>query len=175
MLHGQIIVTMDEYTRRRLRTIGLLLALLGLLAMLVPGFTGLALSVLLAVVLILAGLLTGYLTWSSYRRRGLGGVKAAIFLILGLLILFYPQAGTAALGLMLIVYFLMSGTASLFLALELRPLPGWGWTLVNALASIGLAVIFIAGWPFQSHWMVGLLVGVSLFLDGLALWMLSRA
>jgi uncharacterized membrane protein HdeD (DUF308 family) len=46
---------------------------------------------------------------------------------------------------------------------------GWIWTLINGIISLVLAVIFLASWPFGSVWLVGLLVGVSLIIDGLAL------
>ena len=175
MYHTQIFIQMDEPTRKRLRNIGLLMMLMGLVVIALPGFTGLAISVLIAILLILAGALSAYVTWSSYNTQGLGWMKSIILLVLGLLILFYPQAGTAAIGLMLIVYFLMDGFANVILSLELRPLPGWGWTLLNGVVSLILAVIFIGGWPFNSHWLVGLMVGISLLLDGIALLMLALA
>jgi uncharacterized membrane protein HdeD (DUF308 family) len=34
-----------------------------------------------------------------------------------------------------------------------------------------MAIFFIVGWPFSSLYLVGLLVGFSLFFDGLALLM----
>jgi uncharacterized membrane protein HdeD (DUF308 family) len=175
MYQAQLILSMDEPTRRRLRNIGLLLVLLGVAGIIVPSVLGLAISLLIAVLLILAGILSGYLAWSSYNRSGLGWMKSIILLALGLLIAFYPQAGTAAIGLVLIIYFLMDGFANVVLSLELRPLPGWGWTLFNGIVSLVLAAVFIGGWPFSSHWLVGLLVGISLLLDGLALLMLASA
>ena len=175
MYKAQLLITMNETTRRRLRNIGLLLALTGLAGIIVPGVMGLAISLLIAVLLILAGVLSGYVAWTSYNRSGLGWMKSIILIVLGLLIAFHPQAGTAAIGLVLIIYFLMDGFANVALSLELKPLPGWGWTLVNGIVSLILAIVFIGGWPFSTHWLVGLLVGISLLLDGLALLMLASA
>ncbi|RTZ72546.1 MAG: hypothetical protein DSZ00_08175 [Gammaproteobacteria bacterium] len=175
MYETRLLITMDEHTRRRLRNTGLLLVLIGIGGIIVPSIMGLAISLLIAALLILAGILSGYVAWSSYNRAGSGWLKSIILVVLGLLIAFYPQAGTAAIGLMLILYFLMDGFANVVLSLELKPLPGWGWTMLNGVVSLVLGVVFIAGWPFNAHWLVGLLVGISLLLDGVALVMLARA
>jgi uncharacterized membrane protein HdeD (DUF308 family) len=92
-----------------------------------------------------------------------------------LLILFNPIAGAAALGLMLGIYFLLDGFAGVGFAWELRPSRGWVWLMLNGLMSLALAAIFIIGWPFTTAWLVGLLVGISLFIDGLTLLMLALA
>jgi len=175
MYETQLLINMDEQTRRRLRNTGILLTLVGVAGIIIPSVMGLAISLLIAVLLILAGILSGYVAWSSYNRAGPGWMKSIILIVLGLLLAFYPQAGTAVIGLLLIIYFLMDGFANVVLSLELRPLPGWGWTLFNGIVSLVLGVVFIAGWPFNAHWLVGLLVGLSLLLDGLALLMLARA
>ncbi len=175
MLGGQLLIVMDEASRRRLRTVGILLVVLGAAGVILPQLMGLALSLLISALLLLSGLLSAYLAWSSYARTSTGWMKPAILIALGLLIAFYPKAGTAAIGLLLIVYFLMDGFASLIFGLELRPMRGWGWTVISGAASLLLALLFIGGWPFHSDWLVGLLVGVSLLLDGVALLVLSTA
>lgn len=173
MLNGQLIISMDETTRKRLRVAGWLLVAVGIAGVVLPQVLGLALSLLIALLLILAGALSAYAAWTSYTRTNTGWMKPAILITLGLIIAFYPKMGTAAIGLILIIYFLMDGFANLLLGLELRPLPGWGWSVFNGIASLLLAMIFIGGWPFDSHWLVGLLVGISLLLDGIALLMLT--
>jgi len=54
-------------------------------------------------------------------------------------------------------------------------LPGWRWLMFNGVLSLLLAVVFIAGWPFATSWLVGLLIGISLFVDCLSLLMLGLA
>jgi len=43
------------------------------------------------------------------------------------------------------------------------------WTLTSGIADAMLAVIIIVGWPGSVAWALGLLVGIILFLSGLAL------
>ena len=102
-------------------------------------------------------------------------LKPLALLAIGLLILLHPIAGTAALGLILAVYFLIDGFAGVSSAWELRPWSGWGWLMFNGILSLVLAVVFIVGWPFTSAWLIGLFIGISLFVDGLTLLMLGLA
>lgn len=168
-------LVVDDSLRRRLRWTGLVLMLFGVAGVLLPQFLSLAISILVGLLLVSAGLVNAYLTWYGYRRSGLAWLKPFILLALGLLILFYPLAGAAALGLVLAVFFLLHAFAGISFALALRPLPGWGWTLLSGLLSLAIAVLFLIGWPLSSPQLVGLFVGIMLLFDGLALLMLAWA
>ena len=173
MYYESIEISMDELMRKRLRIAGVALLAIGMLGILLPQVISITLSVLIASLLLLAGLAVAYFTWHSYNRSALAWLKPFVLVTLALLILFNPIAGAAALGLVLLIYFLIDGFGSVALALALRPTPGWVWTLISGLASLALAVVFIVGWPFSSLWLVGLFVGIGLFFDGLALLMLT--
>ena len=169
MDYEAIEISMDEATRKRLGITGVVLLAIGALGILLPQVVSVTLSLLIAALLILAGLAVAYFTWYGYNRSALAWLKPFVLVTLGLLVLFHPIAGAAALGLVLLVYFLLDGFAGIAFALALRPMQGWIWTLISGLASLALAVVFIAGWPFSSLWLVGLFVGISLLLDGFAL------
>jgi len=173
MYYGSFQISMDEAMRRRMRRAGFVLLAIGMLGVVLPPFISITLSLLIATLLLLAGLLVSYVTWHSYNRSLLAWLKPFVLFSLGLLVLFNPIAGAAALGLILIVYFLIDGFAGIGFAFALRPLRGWVWTLISGLASVILALIFILGWPFSALWLVGLLVGISLVFDGIALLMLT--
>ncbi len=159
--------------RQRLRHVGILLTVIGLIGVVLPQVISITLSLLVGVLLAGAGILTGYAAWYGYRESHLTWLQPAVLLVLGLLILLFPGIGAAAIGLLLTVFFLLDGIAGISFALALRPLPGWLWTLFSGLVSLVIAVVFIAGWPFQATWLVGLFIGISLLLDGVALLMLS--
>jgi uncharacterized membrane protein HdeD (DUF308 family) len=125
--------------------------------------------------LIIAGAMIFYITWHGFRERLIVWLKPLVLISIGLFILFYPIVGVAALGLMLVIYFLLDGFAGIAFAWELRPRDGWGWLMFNGVLSLLLAAVFMFGWPFTSAWLVGLLVGISLFIDGLTLLMLGLA
>lgn len=175
MSHVIFQVVMDERTRRRMLIAGVLMLIIGALGVVVPQVLSFTLSLLVGALLIAAGLVSLYLTWYGYQRSLLAWVKPVILLGVGLLIAFHPVAGPAAIGLVLILYFLLSAFAGISLALALKPLPGWGWLLFSGLVSAVLALIFIAGWPFEARWLVGLFVGINLIFDGISLLMVGLA
>jgi uncharacterized membrane protein HdeD (DUF308 family) len=165
-------IFMDERLRKNTKITAIVLIIIGVLGILLPQVLSITLSLLIALLLIMAGVVAGVVTRMTYQGERLAWLKPFLLISLGLLLLVYPAAGAAALGLLLIIYFLLDAFAGIMFALSLKPLPGWGWTMADGIFSLVLALIFIAGWPFSSTWLVGLLVGISLMLDGIALLML---
>lgn len=166
-------ISLDPGFRRTARTTGWVLLILGLAGILLPKLISITLSVLIGWLLLLAGGISTYLVYSSYRRSWLAWLKPFVLFAIGFIVIFNPTVAIAALGLLLAVYFLMDGFAGVTFAMEFRPLRGWGWMMVNGVLSFLLAAILLIGWPFSSLWIVGLLIGISLFLDGLTLLLLS--
>jgi uncharacterized membrane protein HdeD (DUF308 family) len=160
---------LDKRTRQQSIWFAVGLMIVGFLGMVLPQLLSITLSLLMAILLVAAGVLTGYLTWLNYARTGLAWLKPFLLIVLGLLIAFNPVAGAAALGLLLTIYFLLDGFASISFAFTLRPMRGWIWTLFNGIISLFLATIFLISWPFGSVWLVGMMVGISLMIDGAAL------
>jgi len=85
------------------------------------------------------------------------------------LMLFYPMSGIVATGLLLSIYLLLDAFGSFILVYKMYPANGWGWMVLNGLASLVLAFLFFIGWPEISALLVGLYVAISLFFDGVAL------
>jgi hypothetical protein len=80
-------------------------------------------------------------------------------------------AGLVTLTMVLAGYFIVHGVLQIVAALRNRTLfaRSWPWMVVNGVADWMLAAIIIAGWPGSVRWALGLLVGINLFLSGLAL------
>ncbi len=154
---------------------GMLLVIAGLFGIFLPEITSLTISLFIGWLLIISGMISGYHVMQSYNTKWVAWFKPTILEIIGLLLLLYPLTGIAAVGLLLIIYFLFDGFAGFMLGLEFRPIKGWIWMMINGLISITLAVIFLIGWPFNSLWLVGLFVGISLFVDGIAMLLISNA
>lgn len=166
-------VIMDKGSRKTVIVISVILLLVGAVGIALPQFMSLALGWFIGWLLLLAGVVVFFITWFGFRESWISWLKPFVLITVGLFVLFNPIAAAAALGLMLAVYFLLDGFSSVGFAWELRPSRGWGWLLFNGLLSLFLAAVFIMGWPFDSAWLVGLLVGISLFIDGLTLLMLA--
>ena len=150
---------------------GILLMLLGLAGILYPAFMSLSTSIFVAWLMLFAGVGLGYFTWMSNREDISGWLKSFILIVISLVMIFYPLAGIATIGLLLSIYFFMDAFAGFGLAFSLRPESTWWLWLLNASLSLVLGLFLILGWPQSSIMLVGLFVGFSLFFDGLALFM----
>jgi uncharacterized membrane protein HdeD (DUF308 family) len=86
-------------------------------------------------------------------------------------LLLWPLSGVLSLTLILIVFFVIEGVASIMFALEhKRELSGrWGWMLASGIVDLILATIIFAGLPGTAAWAIGLLVGINMVFGGSAL------
>ena len=148
---------------------GALFVALGLIGVFYPVFMTVAAVMLSAYLMLFAGLSSAWFTWASHRKDWAGWLKSLMLILVAVLMIFYPLNGAATLGLLLAIYFFVDAFAELGLAFAHRPEPVWWLWLLNGLFSLGLGVVFVAGWPMSSLYLVGLLVGFSLFFDGIAL------
>lgn len=110
--------------------------------------------------------------WGRYFPAGSWGMGVMAFLggafavICGILVLFDPLRGLAALTLVLAIYFVIDGIQRIVLAFRLRPVDGWGWVLFGGLLSILLGVLIWSRWPLSGVWAVGTLVGIHILFGG---------
>jgi uncharacterized membrane protein HdeD (DUF308 family) len=148
---------------------GTIFILLGLAGIIYPAFMSLTTLAFVSYLMIFAGIMAGWMTWSSNKNDWAGWLKSVLLVMVGLFMLFYPVQGVAAIGLLFAVYFLMDAFAGFGLAFSLKPQKIWWLWLINAITSLVLGILFIWGWPLSSLWLVGLFVGISLLFDGIAL------
>ena len=163
----------DEQTLKRYSTqtivAGVLMVLLGLVGVFAPTLMSLVVVNFLAWLFLFSAIVQGVITWKSYRSAFSAWLKPVISLIAALLLLFFPFEGVAAVGMLLATYLLVDAYSSLTFGWQYRPNRGWWLMIANGILSILLAIIIIIGWPFSSIVLVGLLVGISLFFDGVTL------
>jgi len=83
----------------------------------------------------------------------------------------WPLSGALSLTLILTVFFVVEGVASVFYALEhKRELSGrWVWMLASGAVDLILASIIFLGLPGTAAWAIGLLVGINMVFGGSAL------
>ncbi len=148
---------------------GIIFIILGSAGIFFPAFMSFTTLAFVAYLMLFAGISAGWLTWTSNKNDWAGWLKSFLLVMVGLFMIFYPMQGIAALGLLFAIYFFTDAFAGFGLAFSLKPQKMWWLWLINAITSLVLGVIFIVGWPFSSLFMVGLLVGISLLFDGIAL------
>jgi uncharacterized membrane protein HdeD (DUF308 family) len=160
-----------------LLAMGFLLTLLGFFAFSMPLVSTVSLTFALAVLLLVSGLV--YLVQAVRLRHRHGSanrfLRSALALIVGGLILRFPQGGILGVALALSFYFLVSGTAQWILFYSMRSLNGAGWVLFSSVTSFLLGVYMIITFPFSAIWVPGLLVGIDLAFAGVSMmgWAIS--
>jgi uncharacterized membrane protein HdeD (DUF308 family) len=164
---------MDPETKEKVaknaKVAGIVMILIGLAGIVFPGLMSVAVVFFVAWMMLFGGLMTGYFTWMSDKNDWMGWLKTFVLVVTGLLLIFRPLPGIAAVGMLLAVYFLFDAFGNTAMAFAMKPAKGWWMWLLNGLFSVVLAAIFLVGWPFSSLYLVGLFVGISLFIDGIVL------
>ena len=147
---------------------GVLLIVAGVLALLMPAVAALATALFFAWLLILGGVFEIAYAIQTRAHRGFGWklFSGLLTLAVGIAILVMPVAGVVSLALLVGSFLLLGGIARSILAFQLRPLPRWGWVLLDGLLSIVLAILIMLGWPQSSLAFIGLLTGFSLIFTG---------
>jgi uncharacterized membrane protein HdeD (DUF308 family) len=152
---------------------GILLAILGLAAMIVPPLASLAVTIFLGWMFLISGIAGLALTvWA----RGMPGfwwslLSAVLAIGAGLILLAQPVQGALTLTIVVGVYFLAEGVATVLYALEHRRelTDRWSWLLIAGIFDIVIAGIIISGLPGSALWAIGLLAGINLLFGGATL------
>ena len=148
---------------------GVIFIILGIVGIIYPVFMALTTVTFISWIMLFAGITAGYFTWQSNKNDVIGWLKSFVLIGISLYIINYPMIGAASLGLLLSIFFFIDGFAGVFLSLSMRPNKPWILWMINAIFSFAIGILFILSWPFNSAYIVGLLVGFSLLFDGIAL------
>jgi uncharacterized membrane protein HdeD (DUF308 family) len=152
---------------------GILLAILGLAAIIVPPLASLAVAIFLGWMFLISGIAGLALTFWAREMPGFWWslLSAVLAIGAGIILLAQPVQGVLTLTIVVGVYFLVEGVSTIMYALEhRRELSGrWSWLLVAGIVDILLAGIIISGLPGSALWAIGLLVGINLLFGGTTL------
>lgn len=147
---------------------GALMMAAGIVGLLFPVISSLAVIYILGWLVIASGVLQAIsLIGARYVPHfWLQLVASALSLVIGLLLIRNPGGGLVALTLLMIVFFIVGGIAKVVLALTLRPFPKWSWILASGVIGIVLGVVLFAEFRAMAPWLLGFLVGIQLFSEG---------
>jgi uncharacterized membrane protein HdeD (DUF308 family) len=152
---------------------GILLAILGLAAIIVPPLASLAVTIFLGWMFLISGVAGLALTFWARRMPGFWWslISAVLAIVAGIILLARPVEGTLTLTIVVGAYFLAEGVTTIMYALEHRRelSARWSWLLVAGIMDLVIAAIIIAGLPESALWAIGLLVGINLLFGGATL------
>ena len=149
---------------------GIVLAALGLAAMIVPPLASLAVTIFIGWMFLISGIAGLFVTYWARQMPGFWWslLSAALAVLAGGILLAKPAQGALTLTIVVGAYFLAEGVVTIMYALEHRRelSQRWSWLLVSGLMDILIAFLIISGLPGSAEWAIGLLVGINLVLGG---------
>ena len=166
---------MNEFTDaakaggNRMTIFGVIAIILGMLAMLAPGLTGMSVAILVGVIVLVGGIVR--IIW-AFQAGSLGKgllmfAIGGLTLLCGIALVANPLFASGVLTIMLAVYFILDGICEIAAASRLRPAAGWGWMLFGGIVSILLGLMIWSQFPLSGVWAIGILLGIKLFFVGL--------
>jgi uncharacterized membrane protein HdeD (DUF308 family) len=152
---------------------GIVLLILGVLAVVIPPVATLAFTVFLGWLFVISGVFGLVTTFGARYAPGFWWslLSAVLALAVGVIMVLWPVNGAVSLTLLLTAFFIVDGIASIMYALAHRQqLTGqWGWLLASGLCDLVVAALIIAGFPGTAAWAIGLLVGINMIFGGTSL------
>jgi len=152
---------------------GVILMVLGFAAIIIPPIATLAVEIILGWLFLFSGLVGLVMTFMMRHAPGFWWslFSAALAIAAGVALIGWPVGGALSLTLLLIVFFIMEGIATIMYALDhKRELSGrWGFMLASGIVDLALAAIIYAGLPGTAAWAIGLMVGINMLFGGFAL------
>ena len=152
---------------------GIVLIVLGILAIVVPAVATLAVAIFIAWLLLISGIVGLITTFMARHAPGFWWslISAVLAIAAGIVLLGWPVSGAVSLTLLLIVFFAIEGIVTIMYALEhKKELSGrWAWMFASGIIDLILAVMIFAGLPGTAAWALGLLVGINLLFGGTSL------
>jgi uncharacterized membrane protein HdeD (DUF308 family) len=157
--------------------LSVLLIIAGLIALLLPFISGVAITLFFGWMMILSGI-THFIF--AFKTHTTGGVIwelliGAIYLFTGVYLILHPLDALLALTLILACYLFFEAIVEFIQYFQLRPRHGTGWLIVDGIITFILAIMIWRAWPASSVWVIGTLVGISMIFSGFSRLMLSLA
>jgi uncharacterized membrane protein HdeD (DUF308 family) len=154
--------------RKRLMIAGILLLVLGAVAIIVPAVASVATAIFIGWILVIASAfdLVNAMAIEHAGRKALRFVLALLTFVAGIYLLVAPLDGVFTLTVVLVIWFMATGSARVIVGIAERGLPGWGMTVLSGAISIVLAVLIAEKLPSSADWAIGLIVGVDLLFAG---------
>lgn len=155
----------------------IVMILLGLLAVILPLATGIAVSVVVSWLIVIAGV--AYLA-SAFAGRNAGAfiwrmLIGLAYIAGGGYLAFHPQLALASFTVVMAVIFVMEGVLELVTFFQFRSYSGSGWVLFDAIFTLLLAFLIMGPWPSSSTWAIGTILGINLIFSGFSVLMYSLA
>ncbi|WP_454883909.1 HdeD family acid-resistance protein [Sphingomonas oryzagri] len=149
---------------------GVLLFVAGIFFLAAPGFTTAAIAVLIGWLLLFTGIATVVMGFRSHgaHRRWTEILYGAGSILVGLLVIIDPVAGAASLAMLVAFWLFWRGMIEFGAARLAGPGTTRGMLLGIGAINWVLALLLLLSWPFPAVQMLGVFIGLSFVLGGVA-------
>ena len=150
---------------------GVLLIVAGMLAIIYPLISAVAVVVLTGWLLVASGVLQAISLLGARHvpHFWLQLISAILAILIGFLFLRDTGQGLVTITLLLIVFFMIEGVSKIVFALTIRPMPQWAWVLASGIVGVVLSLLLLAFLQVTAVWLVGLMLGIQLISVGAAI------
>jgi len=147
-----------------------LFIVLGLFAVLEPMMAGLGIALLVGWLFIFGGVahLVAAFQGGGAARVFFQVLAAIVFVLGGLYLLMNPLLALGTLTLFVAAVILAVGVCEIISYFRRRAEAGSGWLLLNGIVALLLGGLIWFHWPSSSVWAIGTLVGINLWMTGIA-------
>jgi len=154
-----------------LLVMGILTAILGLIAIGSPAVAGTAVVYIVGALMLIAGItqIVVGLRAEGWSHKLLPLILGGVTTLGGIAVLAHPVLGMEVLTLILAAYFVAEGIWKVIASFNYRPAQGWLAVLFSGIITWLLGAMIWTQWPASGMWAIGILVGVDLLITGIAL------
>ncbi|GJM10355.1 MAG: hypothetical protein DHS20C11_26310 [Lysobacteraceae bacterium] len=156
--------------------VGAIMLILGIFSVAAPMVAGASVAIMVGTLLTIGGVGQCLLAFraGAFGRGLLVFIVGLLMTVVGINLLTEPLAGMVSLTVILIIYLVASGLLESVMALQMRPHPGWGISLLNGLITLLLGALLWLEFPWSGAWAIGILLGIKLIVSGWALIFVGR-
>jgi uncharacterized membrane protein HdeD (DUF308 family) len=162
---------------RWLLGLGILFVLLGTIGLAASFALTMASVVFFGILLLIGG---GYQFADAFRYAGWNSrfnhILIAILYVIGGIIIVNDPMGASSIFTLLIAGALVAiGIVRIYMALQMKPITGWGWLLFGGIATLILGILIVAQWPLSGLWVIGMFIAIDMLFAGWGMVMLALA
>ncbi len=148
---------------------GIILIILGLLAISLSTLTTFISIIFLGAILFMGGVVT-IIDSARFWERGWGSfflhfLIGVLYIIVGLMLMINPVASAVSLTFILGILYLLLGVFRIIYSTGIG-LVRRGWILFSGILSLVLGILILSSWPASSLFVIGLFIGIDLLVWG---------
>lgn len=101
---------------------------------------------------------------------------ALLYLAAALVMINNPAASAVWFTFFIAIFLFLSGNFRIFIGIQIRnEVKGWLWTVLGGFASVVLAAMILAKWPYSGLWVIGMFLAIEMIMQGTSMITIAMA